>query len=98
MGDDINTMNEMMNMEISTNEKEAMKKVMQLMFAVNDITLYLDTHPQDRNALNLHHQYVVEYENAKKYYEDNFGPLSIYANMNNWTWSYDKWPWEGGKM
>lgn len=87
----------MNHIESSTNENEAMRNVMKSMFAVNDITLYLDTHPQDRNALNLHKQYVAEYEKAKKYYENNFGPLSIYANMNNWTWVYDKWPWEGGR-
>ena len=51
-------------------EKEAMKKVMQAMFAVNDITLYLDTHPQDRNALTLHNQYVKEFEMAKTKYEE----------------------------
>ena len=85
------------NMNNSLNEKESMKKVMSLMFAVNDITLYLDTHPQDRSAMNLRNQYVAEYEKAKKYYEDNFGPLSIYGNMNRGSWVYDKWPWEGGR-
>lgn len=98
--DDMNIMEDIMsmnNMRSSSNEKEAMKKVMEAMFAVNDITLYLDTHPQDRNALNLHKQYVKDFEKAKKYYEDNFGPLSMYAEMNTWSWVYDKWPWEGGR-
>jgi len=49
----------------NSNEKDAMKRVMEAMFAVNDMTLYLDTHPQDRNALDLHNKYVKEYEMAK---------------------------------
>lgn len=84
----------MENMEC---ENDAMKNVMESMFAVNDITLYLDTHPQDRNALALHREYVKQYEQAKKYYEENYGPLSMYAPMNKWTWVCDKWPWEGGR-
>ena len=60
-------MDEMMNsME---GEKQAMNKVMKAMFAVNDMTLYIDTHPQDRNALKLHNQYVQDYENAKRYFD-----------------------------
>lgn len=78
-------------------EEDAMKRVMQTMFAVNDIALYLDTHPEDRNALKLHKKYVEEYEEAKCYYEENYGPLSIFTPMDTWSWGYDKWPWEGGK-
>ena len=83
-------------MENRNGESEAMSKVRETMFAVNEITLYLDTHPQARNALQLHKKYVEEYKEAKKYYEENFGPLSIYTQMDNWSWVYDKWPWEGG--
>ncbi len=78
-------------------EEDAMRRVMETMFAVNDISLYLDTHPQDRNALKLHNKYVEEYQEAKNYYEKNYGPLSIFTPMENWSWGYDKWPWEGGE-
>ena len=99
MESELNYLEDVMNLNNNIdNSKDAMKNVMKAMFAVNDITLFLDTHPQDKEALRLHKQYVNEYEKAKKYYEDNFGPLSIYANMNNWNWVYDKWPWEGGRV
>lgn len=90
-------MGNMNDIDNRDNEKEALKRVMEAMFAVNDITLYLDTHPQDRNALALHNQYVQNYEEAKMYYEENYGPLSMYAEMDKWYWVYDKWPWEGGR-
>lgn len=83
-------------MENKHGEQEAMAKLREAMFALNEIALYLDTHPQDRNALQLHKKYVEEYKEAKKYYEQNFGPLSIYTENDNWSWVYDKWPWEGG--
>ena len=83
-------------MENRHGKEEAMQKVRETMFAVNEIALYLDTHPQDRNALQVHKKYVEEYKEAKKHYEENFGPLSIYTENDNWSWVYDKWPWEGG--
>ncbi len=94
---EMNNIDDYNEFENINNEQDAMKKVMKSMFAVNDITLYLDTHPQDINAISLHNKYVQEYMNAKKFYEDNFGPLSMYAQMNKWNWVYNKWPWEGGK-
>lgn len=88
----------MNNNMTNCDEPSAMEKVMNAMFAVNDMTLYLDTHPKDRNALNLHNKYVKEYEDAKKEYESNYGPLSIFTEMDNWSWGCQSWPWEGGKM
>ena len=99
MVDDMNFVDEIMNLNNMENlgEKDAMKKVMELMFAVNDMVLYLDTHPGDRTAIDLHKKYVNQYEKAKKYYEDNYGPLSIYSSVSRGSWVYDKWPWEGGR-
>lgn len=77
-------------------EETSMKKVMRAMFAVNETALYLDTHPNDEEALELHNSYIDEYEMAKKDYEKNYGPLSIYKKTDTWRWGKDNWPWEGG--
>ena len=70
----------------------------QASFAMDDVLLYLDTHPCDQAALN-YYQYVTKLRlDAKEAYEANFGPLTVdHVHSNQyWTWVQGKWPWEGG--
>ena len=76
--------------------EELLKKIMQYKFAVNDLSLYLDTHPNDRNALRLHNSYVENLKETEELYEKNFGPLTFETQMDSWQWVQDKWPWERG--
>ena len=66
-------------------------------FAVDDMELYLDTHPCDTNALNYYQQLVKMNREAVRAYESQCGPLTAEAvnSVDNWTWIADKWPWEG---
>lgn len=66
-------------------------------FAVDDVVLYLDTHPNDKDALNYYH-YVKDLRlQALQAYEKECGPLLTDGVMdeNYWTWIQDPWPWEG---
>ena len=77
---------------------ELMSKIQSYSFAINDLTLYLDTHPSDEKAVTLHNEYTKQY---KKYYDDyerKFGPLSIFCPCNSWRWLGNPWPWEGGNQ
>ena len=76
------------------NEKELMQNLMAYKFAVNDMSLYLDTHPNDEKALKLHNEYVAEFDKIKEEYEKRFGPLSIETEENSWAWVENSWPWE----
>lgn len=76
--------------------EELLKKIMECKFAVNDLALYLDTHPNDRRALQMHNRYVEELKEKMKEYENRFGPLTIETQMDRWQWVEDKWPWERG--
>ena len=38
------------------NESMIMKQLNEGSFAMDDVLLYLDTHPNDRDALNYYHQ------------------------------------------
>ncbi|MGN1298862.1 MAG: spore coat protein CotJB [Candidatus Scatovivens sp.] len=78
------------------NRKELLMKIMQYKFSVNDISLYLDTHPNDRNALRLHNEYVRTLKKLEESYEEKFGPLTFETEMDSWQWIEDKWPWERG--
>ena len=48
---------------------------MEASFAVDDIVLYLDTHPDDMNALNYYNYVVRLRKEAVDAYQQQFGPL-----------------------
>ncbi|WP_124067809.1 spore coat protein CotJB [Clostridium sp. E02] len=74
-----------------------MMQIYQSSFAMNDVVLYLDTHPCDQDALNYFYYVSDLRKKAVKAYEENCGPLMVEGVMdeNYWTWVNDPWPWEG---
>ena len=67
-------------------------------FAVIELGLYLDTHPNDERALCLHNSYCKTLKDLKDKYQKVYGPLSIYYPCNKWRWLEEPWPWEGGNF
>lgn len=67
-------------------------------FAVVDITLYLDSHSRDEEALEFFRKYSQLRREALKVYSEKYGPLTIdTANPDDfWAWAEQPWPWEGG--
>jgi len=82
----------MMNPE----ERKLMKRIQMLGFALYDTQLYLNTHPDDPNALNYFRKTQRLYNMAVDEYSQKFGPLNIAtANIKNkWTWIDKPWPWQ----
>ena len=77
------------------NKHDLMQKIMEYKFAINDMALFLDTHPCNESALSNHNDYVRKYQGYKEKYEKEYGPLSIDTEINSWEkWVYDPWPWE----
>ncbi len=77
-------------------EKEAMLfNVMQYSFAINDLALYLDIHPNNSELINLLNNYIKEEEKAKKEYVSKYGPLDICDNNSSvYEWINSAFPWE----
>ena len=70
----------------------------QVSFAMDDVVLYLDTHPCDQQALD-YYQYVRGLrKEAMEAYAAQCGPLTKdqINEGNYWNWVNDPWPWEGG--
>lgn len=68
-------------------------------FAVNDLTLYLDTHPTDAQALTQFHDLKNRRKTAMTQFEQEFYPLTIECisdDKNGWTWGATPAPWKGG--
>ena len=76
--------------------EEMLRKVQEADFVLYDVSLFLDTHPDNRAALDFFLQYQKEYTEATAAYEMYFGPLVSFDTdtSQGWTWVQGPWPWE----
>lgn len=77
-------------------KKELLKQIVATNFMVEDLQLYLNTHPMDREALVKFNGYVVQLHNLKQNYQSCYGMLSAHGAMSPypWQWISEPWPWE----
>lgn len=75
--------------------RELINKIKCYEFAVIELALYLDTHPEDEKALCLHKKYCKELKELKDKYQKVYGPLTINFPCNKWRWIEEPWPWVG---
>lgn len=68
-------------------------------FALHELALYLDTHRDDKEALELYRQYQRIYHDSMMEYSKNHGPMShdLPNEQEGYTWLDDPWPWEAGQ-
>jgi len=66
-------------------------------FALDDLTLFLDTHPDCADAIALYNQQKAIRAQAIKEYTEAYGPITRYQVDTNqgWSWTETPWPWEG---
>ena len=77
-------------------KEEMAKKLKCYRFAIIELGLYLDTHPDDEKAICLHKEYANKFKNLEDKYQKVYGPLSIMYPCNKWRWLEQPWPWERG--
>lgn len=89
----------MNNNNAPMNRDELMNKIHALSFAMTEAQLFLDTHPDCRDALTYFRQTGEQLDTAMTEYQNKYGPL--FADMtvgDKWTWVDGPWPWQhGGK-
>jgi spore coat protein JB len=67
-------------------------------FALQEMALYLDTHRDDKEALEVYKVFQRLYAQGREQYEKECGPLNHSSKMENgYTWLDDPWPWEYAK-
>ena len=76
--------------------EEMIMKIKEVDFAIVELALYLDTHPEDQKALCLHRNYAKKVKELKDKYQKVYGPLTINYPCNKWRWLEEPWPWERG--
>lgn len=71
-----------------------MKKIQSLSFAKVESELFLDTHPECRQALEYYKEVVKNLGDAIDEYSAKYGPiLSADIEGDKWTWTDGSWPW-----
>ena len=74
---------------------EALLELMALDFAIDELGLYLTTHPDDRQALELYWSYIRLGREGRTKYEESNGPLlQTDITEGSFRWLDDPWPWD----
>ena len=76
----------------------ALVELMALDFAIKELNLYLDTHADDQEVLQLYWSYIKLAKEGREKYQKMYGPLQStdLTPENGYTWLHDPWPWEVG--
>ena len=69
-------------------------------FAINDMNLYLDTHPEDKKALAFMEEHVKMRKRALKEYAMKYGPLTIDTtdDVQSCSWDWVMHPGHGNNQ
>lgn len=84
------------NSNNNSDRANMLKEIMSLDFALTELQLYLNNHPEDEKALCLYKKYAKELKELKDRYQKVYGPLTKEFPCNKWRWIEEPWPWEGG--
>ncbi|MFC4776356.1 spore coat protein CotJB [Paenibacillus sp. GCM10023252] len=74
-----------------------LEELQSLDFVLVELTLYLDTHPNDLTALQQFNQLAQQRQGIAQQYELEYGPLLQYGRSYSrypWAWSAGPWPWQ----
>ena len=65
-------------------------------FILVELNEYLDTHPDDQEALKSFEKHKNMREETAKNCTEHCGPVTAIdsANMTRWAWIEEPWPWE----
>lgn len=83
-------------MECKKNCKDTMQKLRAVDFALVETALFLDGYPDNAEALAYYHELKKKREELYKAYTTSCGPLTIFTNESDssWSWAKTPWPWE----
>jgi spore coat protein JB len=78
------------------NQQSLLYNIMLFDFAVQDSSLFLDTHPKDKDAFAYYKEASQRLQLSKNAYEKTYGPLDNRTAIgNHYSYSNGPWPWEG---
>lgn len=77
---------------------ELMRQIQAVSFAMDDLRLFLDTHPDCTQARELFNKYALERKELTDRYDREVSPLGGYCPEigDSWRW-VDDTAWKGGE-
>ncbi len=84
-----------------SDKAKLLTEIMELDFVIQDLTLYLDTHSDDTNAISIYSEHLRNLQKLKQDFAAKYYPLteSCIADLNNtegkFAWTLGPAPWEG---
>lgn len=82
---------------VNKNEKNITPKteLQTLAFVIQELALYLDTHRDDKEALEMYQAYQKMYHKGMMEYTHQCGPMNHRTpSEGEYRWLDDPWPWE----
>lgn len=74
--------------------EELLRAIAEADFFAQDLKLYLDTHPDDKRAVEMYVEACRQYRACKAAFEDSFYPLNPCSAGQDgcWDWPEGVWP------
>lgn len=76
---------------------QKLRELQEVDFALVELTLYLDTHPHDQQALQQFNHLALQRQQIALQYEQLYGPLLQFGHSYSqypWQWAESPWPWQ----
>lgn len=77
-----------------TKRQILLRKISTYAFAMLDLQMFLDTHPNDEKTLMRVEKFKTMLKPLVEEYEREYGPLMKSSDTTNWSWVNSPWPWE----
>ncbi len=81
---------------MENNRQAALKNLMAADFTAFELQLYLDTHPDDKEAMSKYTEAVGKAAVLRTEYENMYGPITAASAAGKlpWQWIVSPWNWE----
>lgn len=76
---------------------ELLEQLQAIDFVLVELNLYLDTHPDDLNAIKQYNVHALERMQLANQFQQLYGPLQNFGHAFSkcpWEWSKSPWPWQ----
>ncbi|WP_099158387.1 spore coat protein CotJB [Virgibacillus ndiopensis] len=86
-----------MNKQLPQEYYELLEEIQAVDFVLVELNLYLDTHPDDYDAIEQFNTFTKKSKELKVVYEKKYGPLMNFGRSYSnypWDWKEAPWPWQ----
>ena len=86
-----------MNKNLPPEFYSQLEEIQAVDFVLVELNLYLDTHPQDLDAIKQYNDTSLRSMELKRNFEQQFGPLMHFGKSFSgypWSWNETPWPWQ----